>query len=68
MSNLKPSLHQFRKGGERRLWIDGRRQEITELVVADIRAKGFKCWRTGDQVWVNDSDINALVAAGVHCG
>lgn len=68
MANLKPSIDQFRAGGLSRLWIDGRKREITLAVVADIRAKGFKCWRTGDQVWVLNSDVAALSAASVNPG
>jgi hypothetical protein len=65
---LKYSTDQFRAGGERTLWIDGRTHEITMRVVADIRAKGFKCWRTRDQVWVREADGVAMVAANVDDG
>ena len=65
---MKLSINQYRKGGERVLWIDGRLPEITMAVVADIRAKGFRCWRTQDQVWVNTNDIRAMIEADVNQG
>ena len=68
MSNLKASINQYRNGGERVLWIDGRFDEITQAVVADIRSKGFKCWRTKDQVWVRNSDLPAMNEANVRAG
>lgn len=46
---MKLSINQFRGAGERVLWLDGRVRETTLAVVADIRARGFVCWRTGDQ-------------------
>lgn len=51
-----------------KLWCDDLRDDITRAVVADIRANGFKCWRTGLQVWVNTADFLAMATAGVKTG
>lgn len=68
MGTLKHSINQFRAGGLYVLWCDGLYRERTLAVVADIRAKSFKCWRTGDQVWVLNSDLAAIEAANVKTG
>lgn len=65
---VKDSANQYRQGGNRVLFVDGRNDEVTLRVVASIRAKGFKCWRTKDQVWVHARDLTAMVAAGCDDG
>lgn len=68
MTNLKLSINQYRAGGLYQLWCDGLYRDLTLAVVADIRSKGFKCWRTGDQVWVLTTDFPAMGKANVKTG
>lgn len=61
-AGVKYSSDQYRAGGDRIIWIDGFVDEITLRVVAEIRAAGFKAWRTKDQVWILNSDAAAIAA------
>lgn len=64
-NGLKDSADQYRKGGQRVLFIDGLVDTITFRAIAEIRAAGMKCWRTGDQVWINAADLAEICALNI---
>jgi hypothetical protein len=57
---LKQSSDQYRAGGERVLFLDQYGIDGAKVAVQQIRADGFKAWRTGHQVWVLDADCTQL--------
>lgn len=59
---VKDSSDQYRNGGARILWVDGRTDELTARIISAIRSAGFKAWRTGDQIWVRSIDADKIAA------